>query len=69
MAPPAYLPFARPTLDDATVTDVGAVLRSGWLASGPKEKAFEAALTSHVGGRPVRVVSSGTAALELALNV
>ncbi len=69
MAPLAYLPFARPTLDDATVADVGTVLRSGWLTSGPKVKAFEAALSLHVGGRPVRVVSSATAALELALNV
>ncbi len=69
MAPPAYLPFSRPTLDDATVADVGAVLHSGWLTSGPMVKAFEAALSAFVGGRPVRVVSSATAALELALNV
>ena len=69
MAQLPYLPFARPTLDDATVADVGVVLRSGWLTSGPKVQAFEAALSLHVGGRPVRVVSSATAALELALNV
>ncbi len=69
MTTPAYLPFARPTMDEATVTDVGAVLRSGWLTSGPKVKAFESALSAHVGGRTVRAVSSATAALEIALQV
>jgi dTDP-4-amino-4,6-dideoxygalactose transaminase len=69
MTGPAYLPFARPTLDEATIADVGDVLRSGWITSGPKVKAFEAALGELAGGRPVRVVSSATGALELALRV
>lgn len=64
-----YLPFARPTLDDATIADVATVLRSGWITSGPQVKAFEAALSAHAGGRAVRVVSSATAALEIALQV
>ncbi len=64
-----YLSFARPALDEATIASVAEVLRSGWITSGPKLKAFEAALSDYVGGRPVRCVSSATAALELALNV
>jgi dTDP-4-amino-4,6-dideoxygalactose transaminase len=64
-----YLQFARPTLDEATIAGVADVLRSGWITSGPKLKAFEAALSEYVGGRPVRCVSSATAALELALKV
>jgi len=64
-----YLQFARPTLDEATIAGVADVLRSGWITSGPKLKAFEAALSAYVGGRPVRCVSSATAALELALKV
>jgi dTDP-4-amino-4,6-dideoxygalactose transaminase len=64
-----YLKFAQPALDEATIADVAAVLRSGWITSGPKLKAFEAALSDYVGGRHVRCVSSATAALELALNV
>jgi len=64
-----HLPFARPTLDDATAQDVADVLRSGWITSGPKVKAFEAALSATVGGRPVRAVSSATAALEIALEI
>ena len=69
MAKDPHLPFARPTLDEETITDVAAVLRGGWITSGPKVKAFEAALAATVGGRPVRVVSSATAALEIALQL
>jgi len=69
MAKGPHLPFARPTLDEATIADVAAVLRSGWITSGPKVKAFEAALAATVGGRPVRVASSATAALEIALQL
>lgn len=69
MADLPYLPFARPTLDEDTIADVAAVLRSGWITSGPKVKAFEAALGALAGGRPVRAVSSATAALEIALRV
>ncbi len=69
MTAPAYLPFARPTLDEATIADVADVLRSGWITSGPKVAAFEAALSASVGHRHVRTVSSATAALEIALQV
>jgi len=65
----AYLPFARPTLDEATITGVGDVLRSGWITTGPQAKAFEGALSEYHGGRPVRVMSSATAALEVALQL
>ena len=37
------LPFTRPTLDEETIQGVVEVLRSGWLASGPKVAEFEAA--------------------------
>ncbi|MFO1412589.1 MAG: DegT/DnrJ/EryC1/StrS aminotransferase family protein [Burkholderiales bacterium] len=64
-----HLPFARPQIDDATIADVAEVLRSGWITSGPKVAAFEAALSAFVRGRPVRVMSSATAALEIALRI
>jgi dTDP-4-amino-4,6-dideoxygalactose transaminase len=63
------LPFTRPTLDEQTLHEVLAVLRSGWLASGPMVKAFEAALSDYFGGRPVRTQTSATASLEHALLV
>ena len=40
------LPFTRPTIDEETIQGVADVLRSGWLASGPKVAEFEAALQS-----------------------
>jgi dTDP-4-amino-4,6-dideoxygalactose transaminase len=43
------------------------VLRSGWLASGPKVAEFEAALSRYLGGRPIRTQTSATASLEMAL--
>ena len=64
-----FLPFTRPSIDESTIEDVAAVLRSGWITTGPKCQAFESALSARFGGRPVRLASSGTASLELALRV
>ena len=63
------LPFTRPDIDEETIVAVGDVLRSGWLTSGPKCRELEAALSSRAGGRPVRLASSATAALEFALRI
>ena len=64
-----FLPFTRPSVDESTIAAVGAVLRSGWLTTGPKCKELEAALSARAGGRPVRLVNSATAALEFALRI
>ena len=65
----AFLPFPRPSIDEDAIDAVAAVLRSGWLTPGPRCREFEAALSAWAGGRPVRVVSSATAALEIALRL
>ncbi len=65
----SLLPFTRPTLDEATISAVSDVLRSGWLTSGPKVQAFERELSQLMGQRPVRSLNSGTAALEIALDL
>ena len=62
-----FLPFTRPTIDEETIAAVGEVLRSGWLASGPKVAQLEAELSAYCGGRPVRSQTSATAGLEMAL--
>ncbi|MBK8536219.1 MAG: DegT/DnrJ/EryC1/StrS aminotransferase family protein [Candidatus Competibacteraceae bacterium] len=69
MASLPYLPFARPTLDEDTIAGVVEVLRSGWITTGPQVQKFEAALSAYLGGRPVRVLNSATAALEVALQL
>ncbi|MDE2294085.1 MAG: DegT/DnrJ/EryC1/StrS family aminotransferase [Gammaproteobacteria bacterium] len=63
-----FLPFTRPTLDEATIAAVAAVLRSGQLASGPRVLEFESALADYLGGaRTVRALTSATEGLEIAL--
>jgi hypothetical protein len=64
-----FLPFTRPTIDEETIQGVVEVLRSGWITSGPRVKEFESALSQYFGGRPVRAFSSGTATLEVALQL
>ncbi len=64
-----FLPFTRPTIDEATIQGVVDVLRSGWITSGPRVKQFEAELSAYCGGRPVRVLSSATAGMEIALQL
>jgi dTDP-4-amino-4,6-dideoxygalactose transaminase len=61
------LPFTRPDIDEETIAAVAEVLRSGWLASGPKVAQLEAELSAYLGGRPVRTQTSATAGMEMAL--
>jgi dTDP-4-amino-4,6-dideoxygalactose transaminase len=64
-----FLPFTRPAIDAQSIAAVADVFRSGQLASGPKVQAFEAALAAYLGsGRHVRVMTSATAGLEMALE-
>jgi dTDP-4-amino-4,6-dideoxygalactose transaminase len=62
-----YLPFTRPTIDEATIAGVAEVLRSGWITSGPQVREFEARLSEYFGGRPVRALSSATGGMEIGL--
>ena len=64
-----FLPFSRPTIDEATIAAVTDVLRSGWITSGPKVQAFEAALSAYFGGRLARTYNSGTCTMEIALRI
>jgi dTDP-4-amino-4,6-dideoxygalactose transaminase len=66
---PEFLPFTRPSIDEATIAGVGDVLRSGLITTGPQAKAFEAALSEHCDGRPVRAFVSGTITMEVALRL
>jgi dTDP-4-amino-4,6-dideoxygalactose transaminase len=64
-----FLPFTRPSIDEQSIAAVADVFRSGQLASGPKVQAFEAALAAYLGAnRYVRVMTSATAGLEMALE-
>jgi perosamine synthetase len=54
---------------DEAVEAVAETLRSGWLGPGPKAAAFEEAFAEYVGVPACVAVSSGTAALQIALRV
>jgi dTDP-4-amino-4,6-dideoxygalactose transaminase len=64
-----YLKFAGPLLDETTVAGVGDVLRSGWITSGPWVQTFERSLSEFCEGRPVKALTSATAAVEVALQL
>lgn len=61
------IPHSRPTLDEAEFLSVTAVLKSGQVAQGEEVLRFEDALTASIGVAGAVAVSSGTAALHLAL--
>lgn len=63
----APIPFHRPSIDDIDCEAVTAALRSAWLTAGPRTAEFERAIAEYTGGRYAVGVSSGTAALHLAL--
>src|SRR5258705_1796514 len=67
--PPRPLKFASPEIDEQTIAGVADVLRSGHISSGPWVREFEARLATFCGGRPVRALSSATAAVEVALQL
>lgn len=59
--------LSKPSITDEEVRASERVLRSGWLVAGPECRAFEEELAAALGKRHAAVVSSGTAALHLAL--
>jgi dTDP-4-amino-4,6-dideoxygalactose transaminase len=59
--------FAPPDIGEAEMRAVLEVLQSGWLTTGPKVKAFEAAVAAYTGAEHAVAVNSGTAALHLSL--
>jgi perosamine synthetase len=59
--------LAVPEIGDEEVQAVAAVLRSGFLVQGPAVEAFEQRMAAEAGTRHAVAVSSGTAALHLAL--
>ena len=64
-----FIPFTKPTIDEATISAVADVLRSGWITSGPKVLEFESVLGGYFGGATVRCFANGTATMKIALQV
>jgi perosamine synthetase len=62
------IPHNRPLITAEDRSAVDAVLASGWLAQGPAVEALEASIVAQYRGGGACAVSSGTAALFLALK-
>ena len=65
-APAPMLPYGQPKIEDDDIAAVEAVLRSGWLTTGPLVAQFEEKLAESVGAPHAVVCANGTAALHLA---
>jgi dTDP-4-amino-4,6-dideoxygalactose transaminase len=61
------VPLSDLLVDDEIVKAVGEAAASGWWSMGPRVEEFEAAFASYVSCRHAIAVSSGSAALHLAL--
>lgn len=68
MAQAEAIPHNRPLITPADRAAVDAVLASGWIAQGPEVLALEASFDALYGGGGSCALSSGTAALFLALK-
>jgi dTDP-4-amino-4,6-dideoxygalactose transaminase len=67
IAKTTFLPFHRPLIEDDDINAVVDVLKSGWLTTGPRCQQFEQAFAAYTGAPHAIAVSTGTAALHLAL--
>jgi perosamine synthetase len=67
MGPPASIRLARPDVGDAELAEIAAVLETGQLTMGAKVAELESLLADAAGTRHAVGVSSGTAALHLAV--
>lgn len=65
---PSLIPHSRPSLTEEDARAVAEVVRGGQLAQGPKVAEFEGAMASLLGRRGAVALSSGSAALHLALK-
>lgn len=64
-----FLPYSRPLIGEEEIAEVVATLRSDWITTGPKAKAFEEQFGAYVGAPASTslMLSSCTAGLHVAL--
>lgn len=63
-----FLPFSTPVISQATIDEVVACLKSGWLATGPRVKQFEEELKKYLKTPYALSVNSATSGLHVALK-
>jgi UDP-4-amino-4-deoxy-L-arabinose-oxoglutarate aminotransferase len=63
-----FLPFSRPSISEEDIAAVDAVLRSGWITTGPKCAEFEERFCDYVGCAGAVALSSATGGMHLLLR-
>ncbi len=63
------IPFSPPHITEEDIAEVAAVLRSGWITTGPKTAELEQQLSQFCRGQGVACLNSATAGLELTLRL
>ena len=62
------IPLSRPMIGEEEINSVSMVLKSGWLAHGPKTKAFEQEFASYTGTKFATSLNSCASALQIAIQ-
>jgi UDP-4-amino-4-deoxy-L-arabinose-oxoglutarate aminotransferase len=63
-----FLPFCRPSITEAEIESVAAVLRSGWITTGRKAAEFEERFRAYTGSQHAVALASATAGMHLVLE-
>ncbi len=63
-----FLPFSRPSISEDDIAAVDAVLRSGWITTGPKCAEFESRFGEYVGSEGAVALASATGGMHLLIE-
>ncbi|MEJ2520867.1 MAG: aminotransferase class I/II-fold pyridoxal phosphate-dependent enzyme [Desulfuromonadales bacterium] len=63
-----FLPFSRPSISEDDIAAVDAVLRSGWITTGPKCAEFENRFGEYVGSKGAVALASATGGMHLLIE-
>lgn len=63
------IPFSPPDITQAEIDEVCAVLRSGWITTGPRTKEFERQIAAYCGNTTAVCLNSATSCLEMTLRL
>jgi UDP-4-amino-4-deoxy-L-arabinose-oxoglutarate aminotransferase len=63
-----FLPFSKPSFEDADLQALGEVLRSGWITTGQQAAKFEEEFSAYTGAPGAVAVCSATGGMHVALR-
>ncbi|WP_407421751.1 DegT/DnrJ/EryC1/StrS family aminotransferase [Methanobrevibacter sp.] len=63
------IPFSPPDISESEIDEVIDTLKSGWITTGPKTKAFENEITAYCGSAKTVCLSAATTSLEMTLRI